>query len=376
MRPCRAAAGGSAGRLELTGVVALAKSSALFFSRSARAKAVAWPLVPNETPFGMITPASLDALRAYALRARHGGPSRPALGPHLRTLEAESITILRETAAEFRAPVVLYSIGKDSTVLLHLALKAFWPHLPPFAFLHIDSLWEFKEMAPFRDALFEALGLSITVHVNEDGKRARINPFEHGQALFTDVMRTQGLLQALSAGRYDAAIGGARRDEERSRAKERIFSVRNSQAGWDPRRQRPEMWHVFNTRLRSGDTMRVFPLSNWTEADVWLYIEAEDIPVAPLYFAAPRPVVERDGALLMVDDERMPLRPGETPEIAMVRFRTLGCYPLTGGVRSLAQTPAEVALEMVTARTSERSGRLIDHDEATSMEKKKKEGYF
>ncbi len=317
-----------------------------------------------------------ETILAYARRARDGGPPRSRLPAHLRSLEAESVTILRETAAEFRNPVVLYSIGKDSTVLLHLALRAFWPLPPPFRFLHIDSLWEFQEMAPFRDALFEALGLSITVHVNEDGRRAGINPFVHGQAVFTDVMRTQGLLQALTAGKHDAAIGGARRDEERSRAKERIFSVRNAQAGWDPRRQRPEMWRVFNTRLRPGDTMRVFPLSNWTEVDIWLYVDAEEIPVAPLYFAAPRPVVERDGVLLMVDDARMPLAPAEVPQVEMVRFRTLGCYPLTGGVRSQAQTTAAVAQEMIMARTSERSGRLIDHDDAVSMEKKKKEGYF
>lgn len=320
---------------------------------------------------------ALDAqISAYATRVREGAPTRARLPAHLRTLEAESITILRETAADFHKPVVLYSIGKDSTVLLHLALKAFWPNPPPFTFLHIDSLWEFQAMAPFRDALFSALGVPIIVYVNEEGRRAGINPFVHGQAVFTDVMRTQGLLQALTAGQYDAAIGGARRDEERSRAKERIFSVRNAQAGWDPRRQRPEMWRIFNTRLKPGDTMRVFPLSNWTEVDIWLYIQHEAVPIAPLYFAALRPIVVRDGVILMVDDDRLPLAPDETPELAMVRFRTLGCYPLTGGVRSTATTVQDIAAEMLSTRTSERSGRLIDHDDAASMEKKKKEGYF
>jgi sulfate adenylyltransferase subunit 2 len=327
------------------------------------------------------TPMTSDRFRhptikAYAQRLKNGGAARPPHAAHLRRLEADSVAILRETAAEFRKPVILYSIGKDSTVLLHLALKAFWPNPPPFAFLHIDSLWEFREMAPFRDELFSALGLSIRVHINEEGRAAAVNPFVHGQALFTDVMRTQGLLQALREGGHDAAVGGARRDEERSRAKERIFSIRNANAGWDPRRQRPELWRIFNTRMKPGETMRVFPLSDWTEADIWFYINAEEIPVAPLYFAALRPVVERGGTLLMVDDDRLPLGLGERPEMAMVRFRTLGCYPLTGAVRSSASTTADIVTEMMHIGTSERSGRLIDHNNGASMEKKKMEGYF
>jgi len=317
-------------------------------------------------------------IETYGRRMR--GQSRSAAsGPgfgHLRALEAESLAILREAGANFRRPVALYSIGKDSTVLLHLALKAFWPEKPPFPFLHIDSLWEFKEMAPFRDALAEALGVEMRVHVNEEGQRQGISPFVHGSAQFTEVMRTKGLLQALAKCGFDAAFGGARRDEERSRAKERIFSVRNPQQGWDPRRQRPELWRLYNPRLAPGETMRVFPLSNWTETDIWLYIAQEQIPVVPLYFAAPRPVVERDGTLLMVDDDRMPLRAGESPQEEMVRFRTLGCYPLTGGVHSTATTLEAVVEEMLTIRTSERSGRLIDFDDAASMEKKKREGYF
>jgi sulfate adenylyltransferase subunit 2 len=316
------------------------------------------------------------ALQDYAARLRERRlRDRPA-APHLARLEAESITILRETAAAFRKPVLLYSIGKDSTVLIHLAMKAFWPSPPPFTVLHIDSLWEFQAMAPFRDALMAALGLSVLVYVNEEGRREGINPFVHGSAKFTDVMRTQGLLKALQEGRYDAAIGGARRDEERSRAKERIFSVRSAQQSWDPRRQRPQLWSIYNTRLRPGESMRVFPLSNWTELDIWLYIAQEKIPVVPLYFAKERPVVERGGMLLMVDDARMALAPGETPRFERVRFRTLGCYPLTAAVRSQADTIDAVVREMFETRHSERYGRLIDFDDEASMEKKKREGYF
>ncbi|MGX6649029.1 sulfate adenylyltransferase subunit CysD [Maricaulaceae bacterium MS644] len=283
---------------------------------------------------------------------------------------------MREVAAEFEHPVMLYSIGKDSTVMLHLAMKAFWPSTPPFPFLHIDSLWEFKAMGAFRDKLAEALGIEMIVHVNEEGRERRIDPFVHGSALHTQVMRTDGLLQALREGRYDAAFGGGRRDEEKSRAKERIFSFRNEAQAWDPRNQRPELWRIFNTRIRKGENIRVFPLSNWTEVDIWQYILEEQIPIVPLYFAGERPVVERDGTLIMVDDDRMKLEPGETAQMRKVRFRTLGCYPLTGAVESEAETLEDIVLEMLTARTSERAGRLIDFDEAGSMEKKKREGYF
>lgn len=326
-----------------------------------------------------MTPALRTAIGAYGARFSDPNRRRAPVGgarPHLAALEAEAIHILRETAAAFRAPVLLYSIGKDSTCLLHLAMKAFWPAKPPFQLLHVDSLWEFQDMAPFRDALMEALGLSITVHVNAEGAQAGINPFEHGTSRFTEVMRTQALLQALRAGGYDAAIGGARRDEERSRAKERVFSLRTPQQGWDPRSQKPELWQLFNTRLLPGESMRVFPLSNWTELDIWLYIAQEEIPVVPLYFAAPRPVVERQGQLIMVDDGRMPLAPGEEPTVEMVRFRTLGCYPLTAGVRSTAASIDAVVAETYGARFSERQGRLIDFDDDASMEKKKREGYF
>ena len=283
---------------------------------------------------------------------------------------------MREVAAEFERPVMLYSIGKDSTVMLHLAMKAFFPSRPPFPFLHIDSLWEFQAMGEFRDALSEALGLDMIVWVNEEGKQREINPFTDGSALHTQVMRTEGLLQALNDGRYDAAFGGGRRDEEKSRAKERVFSFRNAAHAWDPRNQRPELWRTYNTRIRKGESIRVFPLSNWTEVDIWQYILEEDIPIVPLYFAGERPVVERDGTLIMVDDERMVFEDGETPEMRKIRFRTLGCYPLTGAVESEAETLDDIVLEMLTARTSERAGRLIDFDEAGSMEKKKREGYF
>ncbi|WP_430430727.1 sulfate adenylyltransferase subunit CysD [Oceanicaulis sp.] len=316
-------------------------------------------------------------IRAYAQRFNGSSaePRRP-LSPHLQALEAEAIHIMREVAAEFERPVMLYSIGKDSTVMLHLAMKAFFPSKPPFPFLHIDSLWEFQAMGAFRDTLSEALGLDMIVWVNEEGRKQAINPFTDGSALHTQVMRTEGLLQALNDGRYDAAFGGGRRDEEKSRAKERVFSFRNTSHAWDPRNQRPELWRTYNTRIRKGESIRVFPLSNWTEVDIWQYILEEDIPIVPLYFAGERPVVERDGTLIMVDDDRMDLQAGETPQMRKIRFRTLGCYPLTGAVESEAETLDDIVLEMLTARTSERAGRLIDFDEAGSMEKKKREGYF
>ena len=298
------------------------------------------------------------------------------LPPDLARLEAEAFHILREVAASFRKPVMLYSIGKDSTVMLHLALKAFWPSLPPFPLLHVDSLWEFAAMGAFRDTLMPALGIDMRVHVNEEGAARDINPFVHGSALHTEVMRTTGLLQALTGGGFDAAIGGGRRDEEKSRAKERIFSFRDAHQGWDPRRQRPEFWRTYNTRVGPGESMRVFPISNWTELDVWRYIEAEAIPVVPLYFAAERPTVVRDDVLLMVDDDRLPLEPGEEPVMRRIRFRTLGCYPLTGAVESEAKTLADIVAEMADTRTSERQGRVIDRDGDGSMEQKKRLGYF
>jgi sulfate adenylyltransferase subunit 2 len=324
-----------------------------------------------------MTDSHADAIRAYAERFQPERSDRAQrLSPHLAELEAEAIHIMREVAAEFERPVMLYSIGKDSTVMLHLAMKAFWPAKPPFPFLHIDSLWEFQAMGAFRDQLAEALGVDMIVWVNEEGRERKIDPFVHGSALHTQVMRTDGLLQALNAGKYDAAFGGGRRDEEKSRAKERVFSFRNEAHAWDPRNQRPELWRIFNTRIRKGESIRVFPLSNWTEVDIWQYILEEQIPIVPLYFAGERPVVERDGTLIMVDDDRMKLQPGEAPDLRKVRFRTLGCYPLTGAVESEAETLEDIVLEMLTARTSERAGRLIDFDEAGSMEKKKREGYF
>jgi len=295
---------------------------------------------------------------------------------HLKRLEAESIHIMREVAAEFRSPVMLYSIGKDSSVMLHLALKAFYPSLPPFPLLHVDTTWKFREMIEFRDQTARRLALNLLVHINEDGVRRNINPFDSGSALHTQVMKTEGLKQALEKYGFDAAFGGARRDEEKSRAKERIFSFRNAQHAWDPKNQRPELWRAYNTRVRPKESIRVFPLSNWTELDIWQYIMTESIPIVPLYFAKRRPVVERDGALIMVDDERMSLLPEEKPQMRLVRFRTLGCYPLTGAIESSADTIEAIVTEMLTARTSERQGRVIDHDEAASMEKKKREGYF
>jgi sulfate adenylyltransferase subunit 2 len=295
---------------------------------------------------------------------------------HLRSLESESIEILREVAASFDRPVMMYSIGKDSSVLLHLARKAFYPSRIPFPLLHVNTTWKFKEMITFRDRMAEQYGFNLITHTNPDGLRDNINPFDHGSSRYTDIMKTQALRQALNAGQYDAAIGGARRDEEKSRAKERIFSHRNAQHAWDPKNQRPELWRVFNTRLNPGESMRVFPISNWTELDVWTYIYSEGIELPSLYFAKKRPVVERSGTLIMVDDERMPLHPGETPKDLMVRFRTLGCYPLTGAIESSAETLPEIIMEMQASRTSEREGRLIDSDSVGSMEKKKQEGYF
>jgi sulfate adenylyltransferase subunit 2 len=303
-------------------------------------------------------------------------PAEPGLPRHLRRLEAEAIGILREVAADFRNPVLLYSIGKDSSVLLHLARKAFYPAKPPFPLLHIDTTWKFREMIAFRDATARELGLDLIVHTNPEGLARGINPVVSGSALHTEVMKTEALKQALDRYAFDAAIGGARRDEEKSRAKERIFSRRGPGHVWEPRRQRPELWHLFNTRLAPGETMRVFPLSNWTELDVWDYIAAESIPVVPLYFAKKRPVVARDGVWIMVDDDRLPLLPGEIPGWHMVRFRTLGCYPLTGAIESEAATVAEITAELRRARSSERQGRLIDTDDVASMERKKKQGYF
>ncbi|MEO1102740.1 MAG: sulfate adenylyltransferase subunit CysD [Pseudomonadota bacterium] len=297
-------------------------------------------------------------------------------GSHLRRLEDESIHIMREVAAEFRNPVMLYSIGKDSTVMLHLARKAFYPSKPPFPFMHIDSLWEFREMGEFRDKLARDLGLDMIVEHSAEGKAANINPFDHGSNYYTNVMRTEPLKAALTKHGFDAAFGGGRRDEEKSRAKERVFSFRTQNHGWDPKNQRPELWHIFNCRVAKGESIRVFPLSNWTELDIWQYIMIENIDLVSLYLAKPRPVVDRDGTLIMVDDDRMVLQSGETPEEKMVRFRTLGCYPLTGAVESNANTIQDVVTEMLIAKTSERQGRVIDHDEAGSMEKKKREGYF
>ncbi|WP_438944556.1 sulfate adenylyltransferase subunit CysD [Shewanella electrica] len=295
---------------------------------------------------------------------------------HLKALEAESIYIMREVAAEFDNPVMLYSIGKDSSVLLHLARKAFYPGKIPFPLLHVDTTWKFHEMIEFRDRMAEKYGFKLLVHINEEGRRLGINPFEHGSAKHTDIMKTQSLKQALDKYGFDAAFGGARRDEEKSRAKERVYSFRDSKHRWDPKNQRPELWNIYNSKVNKGESIRVFPLSNWTELDIWQYIYLESIEIPSLYLAKPRPVVERDGALIMVDDERMPLRDGETPEMKTVRFRTLGCYPLTGAVESVAQTLPEVIQEMLLSTTSERQGRVIDHDSSGSMEKKKMEGYF
>jgi len=295
---------------------------------------------------------------------------------HLKQLEAESIHIIREVAAEFRNPVMLYSIGKDSSVMLHLALKAFAPGRPPFPLLHVDTTWKFREMISFRDRTARELGLDLLVHINQEGVDAGIGPFSHGSKVHTDVMKTQGLKQALDKYGFDAAFGGARRDEEKSRAKERVYSFRDKNHRWDPKNQRPELWSLYNSNVHQGESIRVFPLSNWTELDIWQYIWLEEIPIVPLYRAAMRPVVERDGVLVMVDDDRLPLEADETPDMKMVRFRTLGCYPLTGAVESDATTLPDIIQEMLVATRSEREGRVIDSDQDGSMEEKKKEGYF
>lgn len=295
---------------------------------------------------------------------------------HLQRLEAESLHIMREVASECENPVMLYSVGKDSAVMLHLAMKAFYPSKPPFPLMHVDTTWKFGEMIQFRDKMAADLGMDLIVHINQDGVDRGIGPFTHGSQIHTDVMKTEGLKQALDKYKFDAAFGGARRDEEKSRAKERMFSFRSAGHRWDPKTQRPELWNLYNTRIHKGESIRVFPLSNWTELDIWQYIHLENIPIVPLYLAKERPVVERDGGLIMVDDDRMPLEPGEVPMMKMVRFRTLGCYPLTGAVESTADTLPAIIQEMLLTTTSERQGRVIDHDAAASMEKKKQEGYF
>jgi len=295
---------------------------------------------------------------------------------HLQRLEAESIHIMREVVAESEKPVMLYSIGKDSAVMLHLARKAFFPAAPPFPLLHVDTTWKFRAMYEFRDRMAIDSGMELIVHQNPEARRLGINPFDHGSSLHTDMWKTQGLKQALDFHKFDVAFGGARRDEEKSRAKERVFSFRSASHRWDPKNQRPELWNLYNTRKAKGESIRVFPISNWTELDIWQYIHLEGIPIVPLYLSAPRPTVERDGLLLMVDDDRFPLRKGEIPVERSIRFRTLGCYPLTGAVESTATTLPEVIKEMLLTRTSERQGRAIDHDQAASMEKKKQEGYF
>ena len=295
---------------------------------------------------------------------------------HLERLEAEAIQIMREVVAECEKPVMLYSIGKDSAAMLHVALKAFHPAKPPFPLLHVDTLWKFRDMYAFRERMQKEHGFELLVYTNPEGAAQGINPFTHGSAIHTDVMKTQGLKQALDLHGFDAAFGGARRDEEKSRAKERVFSFRSAQHRWDPKNQRPELWSLYNARKHKGESIRVFPMSNWTELDIWQYIYLHDIPIVPLYFAAERPVVERDGTLIMVDDERMPLRPGEQPVMKKVRFRTLGCYPLTGAIESEADTLPAIIQEMLLTTSSERQGRVIDHDQSASMEKKKQEGYF
>ena len=305
-----------------------------------------------------------------------GAPPAATALTHLERLEAESIHIFREVIAECEKPVMLYSVGKDSAVMLHLALKAFYPAPPPFALLHVDTTWKFRAMYEYRDRVAQRLGMQLLVYVNQQGLAQGINPFTHGSQLHTDVMKTQALRQALDRYGFDAAFGGARRDEEKSRAKERVFSFRSAQHRWEPRQQRPELWSLYNARKNPGESMRVFPLSNWTELDVWQYIERESIEVVPLYFAAERAVVERDGTLIMVDDERLPLEAGERPTLKRVRFRTLGCYPLSGAIESDADTVAAVIAETLRSTSSERAGRTIDHDAAASMEKKKREGYF
>jgi sulfate adenylyltransferase subunit 2 len=332
--------------------------------------------LPDLMPPAQTAETPLEPLiAAYAAQ----GPDAPhgrALTPHLKRLEAESIEIMREVVAEFRNPVFLYSIGKDSTTMMHIARKAFYPDKPPFPFLHVATTWDFRDMIRYRDLLVAALGLDLIAHTNEEGLRRGVNPIASGSTVHAQVMSTEGLKQALDKWKFDAAFGGGRRDEEKSRAKERVFSFRSVHHTWDPRNQRPELWNLYNTRVAQGESIRVFPLSNWTEVDVWSYIQAEQIPVVPLYFSKIRPIVHRSGALILVDDERLPLEPGETPEMMRVRFRTLGCYPLTGAMESTAATVDDILREMVASTKSERQGRLIDHDEAASMERKKREGYF
>ena len=308
-------------------------------------------------------------------RVQAGGQSLSTL-THLQRLEAESIHIMREVASECEKPVMLYSIGKDSAVMLHLAAKAFYPSKPPFPLLHVDTTWKFQAMYEMRERMAKELGFDLLVYKNPEAEARGINPFDHGSALHTDMWKTEGLKQALDKYGFDAAFGGARRDEEKSRAKERIFSFRSTAHRWDPKSQRPELWKLYNTKKRPGESIRVFPISNWTELDIWQYIHLESIPIVPLNFSAERPVVERDGALIMVDDDRMPLRDGESPQMRSVRFRTLGCYPLTGAVESDAATLPQIIQEMLLTTSSERQGRMIDHDQAASMEKKKQEGYF
>jgi sulfate adenylyltransferase subunit 2 len=355
-----------------------------------------WPAVPvgprgrgvTRKPSGRASPAQDTNIKQINIQGPAPVPGNGRKGAaflqygklatltHLQRLEAESIHIMREVAAEAAKPVMLYSIGKDSSVMLHLARKAFYPAKPPFPLLHVDTTWKFRDMYALRDRTAAEFGVELIVHVNPEGLAMGINPFVHGSAIHTDVMKTQGLKQALDKHGFDAAFGGARRDEEKSRAKERIFSLRSAQHRWDPKNQRPELWRLYNTRKHKGESFRVFPLSNWTELDVWQYIYLEDIPVVPLYFAKERPVVERDGTLILVDDERLPLREREVPMTRKVRFRTLGCYPLTGAIESEADTLPKIIQETLLARTSERQGRLIDHDSAASMEKKKQKGYF
>ena len=308
--------------------------------------------------------------------ARTAAALTPQRLTHLQRLEAESIHIMREVVSECERPVMLYSVGKDSAVMLHLAAKAFYPSKPPFPLLHVDTTWKFQAMYEMRERMAKELGFELLVYQNPEALAQNINPFDHGSSLHTDLWKTQGLKQALDKYGFDAAFGGARRDEEKSRAKERIFSFRNEHHGWDPKNQRPELWKLYNTRKRPGESIRVFPISNWTELDIWQYIQLENIPIVPLYFAAERPVVERDGALIMVDDDRMRLNPGEKPMMKSVRFRTLGCYPLSGAIESEASTLSDVIQEMLLTTTSERQGRMIDHDQAASMEKKKQDGYF
>ncbi len=319
---------------------------------------------------------ALSEIETAPVRSTALPATDPARLTHLQRLEAESIHIMREVAAEADRPVMLYSVGKDSAVMLHLAVKAFYPSRPPFPFLHVDTTWKFREMISFRDRMARELDLELLVHTNPDGLSQGVGPFSHGSAVHTDIMKTAALQQALALHGFDAAFGGARRDEEKSRAKERVFSFRSAEHRWDPKNQRPELWSLYNARKHRGESIRVFPLSNWTELDIWQYIHLENIPIPQLYFAAERPVVERDGTLIMVDDDRMPLKPGETPQMRSVRFRTLGCYPLTGAVESTAATLPQIIQEMLLTTTSERQGRVIDHDQAASMEKKKQEGYF